>query len=133
MHSAAWDVAAVAHTKRFRRPAAGQRHFAVENNVRRQAGMGVIRVERPRTILPDIGVRESLGQQPFSQFAFVQRGHDLGDDYTAAFRLPEEGHLRAERVWGKSARKPCFVERINPETTGPARQEQEEAAEPVHP
>ena len=136
MDRARGNVAAISHAIRFRFPTARQRHFAIENDVRGQTRMGVIGIERARTILPNVGVREPFREKLFPEFAFIQRSHVRCADYS---RRGVGGRLRAERVCvvDPPASNCYYVGKISSATTvtTAARQAQAEAAEaaPDHP
>jgi hypothetical protein len=111
MDSASRNVAAVPDAKSLRFTAARQRHLAVKNDVRRQAGVCVIRIKCTRAILPDIGVCEPLRQKLLPKLAFIQGSHIFRIDYSSRDCVAKEGALAGGRVFGESARKHCFASR----------------------
>lgn len=60
MNRAGGNVAPLADLVAARFAAPRQRHFAIEDNVRRLRGMRVVRIERVCAVLPDVGVKKTF-------------------------------------------------------------------------
>ncbi len=65
------DVAALSYRVGMGFSIHGQRHFAIENDVGGEAGVGVVGIERVGTILPDESVQEAFGFELLLHPAFV--------------------------------------------------------------
>src|SRR5215472_2137395 len=60
VYSSSGDVAAITDAIGVRFPTHCEGHLAIEDDVRRQRCVRVVRIVRGRPILPDIGVRKAL-------------------------------------------------------------------------
>jgi len=76
MYCVGGNIAAFSGPKRARLASLRQRHFAVEDDVRRLSGMRVVRVKGVRSVLPDIRVEKSFPMQLAFERLLI-RGHFL--------------------------------------------------------
>jgi hypothetical protein len=79
MDFACGDIASIANAIRLRSAADGERHFTIEDDVGRDAVVGVVRVICVCGILPDERMRETFSMQLRFEFADVHAA-----DYTGA-------------------------------------------------
>jgi hypothetical protein len=100
MDSASRNVAAVPHAKCLRFSPASQCHLAIKNDVRRKAGVCVVRIKCIGAILPDIHVCEPLRHQLLPKLAFIQGSHVFRNDYSSRDFVAKEGELAGGRVFG---------------------------------
>jgi hypothetical protein len=100
MNSAGRNVAAVSDAKCLRFPATRQCHLAIKNDVRREAGVCVIRIKCTGAILPDVRVREPLRCQLLPKLGFIQGSHVFRADYSGCDRVATGGTCGRACVWG---------------------------------
>ena len=89
-----WNIAPVARTIRVRNTAHLESHFTVQDYVRGQFRMGVIRIARACRILPDEDTGESFARELFTKLVFVQKHHG---DLPAQKRIALTGNCQWDR------------------------------------
>jgi hypothetical protein len=69
MHCPSGNIAPLPCTERLRRTTLRQRHFSLQNNMRRLAAMRVIGIKGIRSILPHVRTQKSFPMKlPFQRF-----------------------------------------------------------------
>ena len=98
MDSPAGNVAVVSHVISPRACVCRERHFTIQNNVRRQSCVRVIRIAGAGAVVPHEDVRKTFSSQLLAMRGFILRTHFVCAKYIKGdARQRELGGLRAER------------------------------------